>query len=251
MPETESQLIDTDTRYADPSDVGRYLRNIQFDNTSEPSQTEVEDILDGVSEEIDNLTNRAWRTRQVQDYEARINASYSQEKGRLRSRRRFGRQQYRSTRLTGERVTVNLPHLHLKDIDSGEGDEVTILQPRSENEITTQEGRGDAYVVDYRRGVLKIRVDYITKVAESSKSFLDLDENQRIKVSYRYGRSQIPQDIQRAAAKLAAAEIIETDAYGEVLPSGGENTPDQNQAAESLRNDAREVLSGYRYVNRV
>jgi len=251
MPALESKILETTETYATPENVERYLRNMTFTADSEPTESQVQDIIEEQADAVDNYTNRAWRERQVQDYEASYKASYQQKKGRHRAGKYGRTAKTRASRQIRQRVAFNLPHAELREIDSAEGDQLEILRPKDAKDITADEGRDSSYVVDERRGLVRVSISEITSTLSTSRTYLDLDESVKLRITYRYGRDQVPPRVRKATAKLAAAELIETDAYGEILPGGTENAPDQTTAAENLRESAYSTLAELRRKERV
>ena len=259
----ESELVDTSVDYADGDDIfGVYIRNKDYSNlssSSTPTQSQVDNLIARMSEYADTTTGRAWRIRKVADLTVSVKLSHTQKHSRHRRRRLRGRGM-RDQLNVDIRGYAELPHFHLQDIDSAQGDKIVVLEPRETNEITDNEGRdsGD-YVVDTRKGVIRPEIDLFTAVG--TRIHGPIIEDPRIRVTYRYGLTNattdndgdgvsdtVPGDVREAVAMLVAAKLIETDQYGELLPANTGDSPDIPQASKRLREDAEGILDRYRRV---
>lgn len=274
MPTVDTQLVDDDVVYCSPQDVFAHIRNKRYDDLPEDvdaatsagalTQAQVDRIIGSKSERADNYTKRAWRTRKVVDYVKNVDLSHLQKHPKHR-RRRFRRNGRRtSTAQAGQRVMVKLPHNHLKPIDPDEGDLVEMLFPRSSNDVTDEEGREEGqFVVDYRKGILRPTLQLLTPVGTQTQGpVLEEDMNQ-VRISYRYGfpkdvtdydadgdgvSDHVPEDVRDAVALLTAAQIVGSDQYGEMVPSGGEDSPSLSDAASTWKSDAMDTLKDFRRV---
>lgn len=257
-------LVD-DVRYAQPTDVETYIRNKSFDGSSDPTKTEVERVLDSMTERVDTLTGRAWRTRKVADRELAVKFSHRQRFFSA-TRRRFpasggGPRGRVFTRTVPQRGVVTLPHPQVRSIDSNAGDKVVVLNETSTTDITANEGRDqdEGWVLDERHGLLHIDIEnFLVGPLEGS----GLAHRPQVRVTYRYGTDEsspstaglsdsVPPDIREAVAMLTASKLLSTDQYGDLVVSGPENVPDQNQAAQNLREEAMENIMRYKYTARM
>lgn len=246
-----------DVPYAEVSDVEKYVRNKTFDTTSDPTESEVAAMIDEASEEVDSRTGRAWRTRTVSDRELRVNFSHKQER-QSTSRRRYpaatGSRGQTFTTAVSPRGVVNLPNPQVRSIDSAQGDSIVVLNRDSTTDITANEGRDvdEGWVLDERHGILYVDIENYLRGPLWGTG---LSDRPLVRVTYRYGTDEagndvsqsVPADIKRATAQLVAADLIETDQYGKVIASGPEGAPDQNQAAQRLRESANSTIDRYRY----
>ncbi|AGM11207.1 hypothetical protein M197_gp42 [Haloarcula hispanica tailed virus 2] len=248
-------LVDDTVQYCTTDDVERYIRNKSFDGTSDPTATEVDDMILGASEEVDDFTRRAWRTRKVAERELEVQMDHSVESAFERKRRLNSPQGF----LTPIRhwVQVYLPHQHIINIDSGQGDEILVLEPESTNDITADGGtrsEDSEWYLDGRKGILHIDP---TNFRVGPVRGAGMIQDPSVRVTYRYGLTSsdtdadnVPDDLPRAVrtatARLVAADLIDSDQYGAVLASGPENTPDQSTASQRLREEAWDALQRYR-----
>lgn len=250
-----NRLVDDDVVYCTTEDVERYIRNKSFDATTDPTEAEVADMIAGMSEEIDDRTRRAWRTRQVKDRQQMVEMDHTVESAFERKRRLNTPGGF----LTPIRhwVQVFLPHQHIKDISTADGDAIEVLKPESVEDITAEGGSRTSdseWYLDNRKGILNIAP---TNFRVGPVRGAGMIQDPQVRVSYRYGRTSsdtdadsvpddLPRDLRTATAKLVAADLIDSDQYGSSLASGPENTPDQSTASSRFRTQAQDAIDKYR-----
>lgn len=250
-----NELVEDDVQYCTTGDVERYIRNKELSATSDPTESEVQEMILDASEEVDDHTRRAWRERKVSDRLLTVEFDHSVE-GALERRRR-------TTTPHGflnpieEWGMVFLPNQHIKAIDPDEGDSIEVFLQEDTPDITDEGGTRDEdakWYLDERKGVLYIDAsEFLVGPIYGSGMVV----NPQVRITYRYGMGgedtdadNVPDDIPRAVrmatAKLVASDLINTDQYGSMVASGPENTPDQSSAATRLRDQAFEALDRYR-----
>lgn len=277
MPTVDTQLVDSDVVYCSAADVFRHVRNKGYDDLPTDrsglsqgglSQRDVNDLIRNLSERADTLTKRAWRTRKVEDLELRVKFEHAQK--HARHRRRKNRRSNTYGYEDSSRAFVRLPHNHVKQIDAGKGDEVIVLNERSTNDITTDQGRDEGrYYLSTRKGVLRPDVRLFTPVTTASSGGRNLKNGSAsVRVTYRYGypanqfdytvdadtfgsaplsvSTQVPLDVRDAVGKMVAARLIESDQYGNLVPNAGDDTPNLGDAASRLRDTAIANLRDYK-----
>jgi len=277
MPVTETRLIDDDVVYCSPGDVFAHIRNKKYpDLPADPSALQtggltkkaVDDLIFRMSGKADTFTKRAWRTRKAEAVEKRVKFSHKQKSARHRRRRHRKRTQ--SGAETSSRAMVDLPHNHVKPIDEAEGDAVVVLNERSTNDVTTDEGRADgSYVLSNRKGVFRPDVRLFTPVATTTAGQDLRGGDYRVRVSYRYGfphsvtdyttgaetfgasttysvSTEVTQGVRDAVAMWVVARLIGGDQYGEVIPNTGDDSPDLSSAANQFKTGAKDELRNYR-----
>lgn len=269
----ESTLVDTDVVYCTGDDVFTHVRNKTYGDLSgstKPTQAQVDRLIYQMSEWADTQTGQAWRIRKVGGYEKRVKLSHKQKNSRHRRRRLRGTGRRENFGIS-PRGRVSLKHPHVKTIASAEGDKVEVLNPRSSDDITANEGResGD-FVVDQRSGVLKPDIQLFTAVGTQTHG--PTVENPRVRVTYRYGTpydtadhsgtpadfafddsnwsvsSTVPPDVRDAVALKVAARLISGDQYGELVPATGDDSPSLADAASSWKGEAEGLLKSYKRV---
>jgi hypothetical protein len=241
-------LLDTGVRYADPADVERFVRNKSFDATSDPTKGEVQEMLLEASDEIDKRARRAWRLRERDGLVRSVEWPREVERAYQRRRRRSSRHGFVDP--IDKWGVVSLDRARITSITS-----LTALLPESSSDITGNEGRNADWWVDERAGTLYVDAN-VFMVGPTRGS--GLISPARVDVTFRYGVDEqggssteavsqsVPPGIRRAAAKLVAADLLDSDQYGSVVASGPENVPDQSTAAARLREQAYEQVDSYR-----
>lgn len=208
---------DSDQGYCETTDVRRYFRVIEgdFGPDTDPTKSEVDEIILEMSDEIDRYTGHAWRERKVEDvyYDLDQTPYY------------FG---------SGTPIKLGKREI-VTPLDSSEGDKVEIYEGDQYEDWVSdpskEESRNGDYWVDETAGLLYIFRRWSTWSEPA------------VRVSYRYGNQEnIPRDVKNACARLVAAELLMTDQYSDLLPAGNDGAPDAMSAAERLEDKAYEKL---------
>ncbi len=191
--------------YCDPDDVQAYLQTTAtFDDSSTPTRADVERVINGVEDEIDDRTGHAWRPRRnvLEYHSARLD-------------RRF--------RWSALPVAyVQLEHWNIMELTSPQNvlevwnasAWVDWLEPA----LGKTEGRDADYFLLARQG----RV-YFMRGFPWYRLFPD-----GVRVTYNYGETEVWGDVHQLAVKMAAAEIMRTDTQRVV--AGGGLAPPEGQA---------------------
>jgi len=270
---SRSELIDDDVVYATGNDVFTHIRNKRFPDLPDTpanvganhpgvlTKEQVVDLIARFSERADKTTKRAWRERRVEDYEARVKFSHQLKRGRHRRRSRragLGNTTRRHTS-SGRRGMATLVHNDVIDVEK-----VEVLNPRSVDDITNDEGREDGtYIVDKRKGIIRPNVTLFVPVGTAAGRGRDI-ENARIRVTYTYGAdappddtvpdlvgdyklsTAVPPDVRDAVALMTAARLIGSDQYGELTPNQSGDSPSLSDAASTFRSEAEDTLTEYK-----
>ena len=181
------------TWYTTTEIVAGLLQVPVFNETTIPEREAVEDSINEAEDEIDRVTNHAWREKTI-----------TQEMHNLED---SGYRAY-----TG--VPLFLHHRKIKTLDNQKGDLIEIWDGSSwVDYITTyQEGRDKDFWLDYEQGVIFIR----TRPPFLPKVFI-------ARITYRYGESSVPKDIEKAATIMAAQDLLMSDDRSVLLPEGTSN----------------------------
>lgn len=240
-----STLVDEDTFYGEVSEVEAWIRNKEFSTSTDLTTDNVESKLKRASEKIDKLTGRAWRERRL-TLNKRVTVSKRQrdwyEKGR-KHRSSHGRGRRGLLNPIDPWALVTLPSKYVRELDPGEDDELVVLKPLAEEDITDEEGRDASWHLEIREGRLYVHVKEFS--VGPLRGGGGMVPKPKVRVSYRYGEDEIPADINEAAERWVAADLINTDSYGSVLGSGPDNTPDMTTGASELFAGTREILNQY------
>jgi len=241
-------LLDTGVRYADPGDVGRFVRNKEFSATSDPTVGQIQQMLLEASDEVDKRARRAWRLRERGGLVRTVEWPREVERAYQRRRRRSSRHGF--VEPIDKWGVVNLDRARVTSIES-----LTALLPESSEDITANEGRDADWYLDERAGTLHVDASTFMVGPIRGSGLID---PARVEVTFRYGEDEqggtntealsqsVPPAIRRATAKLVAADLLDSDQYGSVVASGPENVPDQSTAASRLREQAYDQVDSYR-----
>lgn len=241
-------LLDTGVRYAEPSDVERFVRNKSFDANSDPTQSQVEQIILEASDEVDKRARRAWRLRERSGLVRTVEFSGEIESAYQRKHRRSSRHGF--VKPLDKWGVVNLDRARVTSIES-----LKVLLPESTEDITANEGRNADWWLDERAGTLYVDAENFQVGPLRGSGMV---KPARVEVTYRYGEDEqggtntsalsqsVPAAVRRATAKLTAADLLDTDQYGSMVASGPENVPDQSSAATRLREQALDQVDSYR-----
>lgn len=259
----ETDVVDTDVVYCTGNDVFTHIRNKRFvdldgdvtdakDKAGATSLTkkQVVDLIARFSGTADTKTKRAWRRRRVTDFEVVVKFSHTQRRARHRRRRRTAGGMGRVVTHAGHRGFADLPHNHIVDLE-----QVEVLNPRSVDDITDNEGREDGdYVVDMRKGVIRPNVNLFVPTGRGTARDRDI-EDARLRVTYTYGHDPQPESVDDlygdfqlstvapsavvdAVALLTAARLVGSDQYGELVPQAGGDEPSLAEAVSAWKTEA-------------
>lgn len=237
MPETT--LVDASTFYGTVAEVETWVRNKEFSGTTDLTTTNMEDKLKRASDRIDQLTGKAWRERTVEGWEVSPSISHEQKRYYKTARPRTSPAGFMEP--IDPWTLINLQGRHVKSITSAQGDSIEVLLPREVADITAEEGRADGeWHLDETQGKLYIDVGNFSVGPVRGGGLV---ARPRVRLTYRYGRSTVPERINEAASKWVAADLINTDSYGAVLGGGPDNVPDMTTGASELFAGAMGVLN--------
>ena len=212
--------------YCDPSDVARYFRTLEdsdgFSFDTNPSKAEVEEFILEGSARVDRETGHAWRERTVKEEYHDLEGPYYYWAG---------------TPIKLQKREIRTP------LDTSKGDKMEFWDGEEwedwTNTSTFTEGRDGDYWINDTQGMI-----YIYRRRwwwERYKS---------IRITYRYGAEKIPKDVQQATALYTAASLIETDIYGDLLPTGADG-PNPSEVAQRLEERAEKMLKRRKEVRQV
>ncbi len=185
------------TNYTTAAKVASLLRLINssqtrltFSASTDPTLLEVENFILEAEDEIDRATNHAWRAASITNEYHNLSGLYT---GAYR-----------------QELPVKLNHRSIRTMVSGT-DKIEYWDGSSWIDMvaTLTEGRANDFWLDYTHGWIFF--------VNTKPSYGD----RGIRVTYRYGESSVPGDIQNICTLLAAAKIIASDTYKVVIPEGG------------------------------
>ena len=224
--ETETFYV-VDRLYTTPQRVSGLMRLIDnttqsrlvFNDSTDPSLAEVERFIMEAMGRIDRETNHAWRSTTV-TYE-------------------YHDIPYNSYNFLRSQFVIHLKHRKINTLVSGT-DKIEIWNGTEWEDLVLDangytEGRGNDYWLDYEQGVLYL----VTRKAWSLEK--------GIRVSYRYGDSSVPADIEQACTKLVVIDIAENDNYVVQLPEGVDNYGVMSKV-NSWKKDVERILYNHREI---
>ncbi|WP_457556323.1 hypothetical protein [Candidatus Pyrohabitans sp.] len=224
------------TTYTTPEKVASLLQIDKFPTgtgvsgrNSYPNTEEVERFINWAEDEIDRRTNHAWREVQVTEtHDAEI----------LREPSFPSPMYYRMTRpyFTWTCI-VHLQHRNIRQLSSANGDKLEIWDGSQWKDLLTTgtEARDGDFWVDYTNGTIYLKE-------------LPAHRRASVRVTYRYGETSVPKDIEEAATLLAAIFLLESEDYTMLLPEGTDKYPLQAKAevwkkrVEQILESRREIL---------
>ena len=203
---------------------GGSQERLVFDATSNPTKTEVEDLIEETEEIIDEHTEQSWKLNTLLRPEYHDFVSRYSRWGSYIDRGGY------------QIFSIKPKKANMKTFDTEEGDKIEVLQ-------------GDTwvdFVADKELGVGMYDGDYWIDYEENwiylFNDFPSTGQN-TIRITYRYGETSVPLGIRRACTLLVSATINERfEMYKQVDKDTG---PAMNMAKE-WRVQAYEWLKEYR-----
>jgi len=174
-----------------------------------PTDTTVETFINRAEDYIDQRLGHAFRSITVTDELHDLKIPYKPRLG----------------------VPVYLNHRKITTFSSGAGDVVGVWEGSTfENWLDTKtEGRADDFFVDYDKGIIYFRYTF------------PIYREASVKITYRYGESSVPKDIEDAATKLAAIDVMMQDDRSWLIPEGA-NSINIPGKIEEFKKDVERIL---------
>lgn len=210
---------DTSERYCDPSDVATYFDKIdEFTADTNPTESEVISLIMAKCDWIDSHTNHAWRERRIENEFHNLEGPYRWRSG----------------------MPIKLQRRDIRPLDPEKGDKLEFYRTDETGDGSNYEdwltaadresGRNGDYWVERSTGMLHIQ-----------RRAVFWRRYREFRITYRYGKNEVPQAIREAAAKLTAADLLEAQQYTITTP-GNDEAPQPENIAESWREQVREQL---------
>lgn len=228
-----------DKLYAQTDDVERLIRSANFTQNSNPSISDVEDLIDKRTRWVERRLPTAFRELKKEtqiDLEPHEMQKRNRRKRKRTRRRNHG---YVDSVFTTERwVKVKLEHYEIREIQKLE----LISSVGEPVDVTDQEG--DAYRINESTGVL--RIDYRNfKPTRSGRFGSDRLRDIHINIEYTYGFEYIPTEITSAVQKMVTRDIIMSDSFGETR-TDEDGFVSVDKWVDELEKEAKEELDQYR-----
>jgi hypothetical protein len=200
------------------------LVRLDPDGTTDPSQAEIESWINEAEDYIDAETMHSWRTVTITDETHDANRRWDA--------------------LLDREYAVTLRHRSVKTFSHVASDKIELWNGSVWKDIVDPlngctEDRNRDYWVDYVNGIVYL-VQQRPMVGKAM-----------IRVSYRYGEVAVPNDIAKAAAKLAALHVLETDYAKMAMPNGPGFEPPKASVIDRWQRDVERVIDIHREVKGV
>ena len=200
------------TYYTTPDKVASFLGVSAFTGTDQPSgvntlagTTEVESWINWAEDEIDRKTGHSWRSTLVEDEIYDIDQPYWD------ARFWYGRELPLFLHKRNLRTFVS--GTHKIEIYEGAGNWVDLV-------ANFTEGRNQDYWIDYKKG----------KIWFGNKR--PLFRRSGVRMTYAYGESNVPKDIEQCATLLTAVVMADSDNFRDFFVEGSNvQIPLQNKVA--------------------
>jgi len=199
--------------YCTIEDVSDFLR-IPITATTSPNKAQVEKIINRKEEYLDRRIGHTFgRNKQIVRENHDLALLYT----------------------FGWGTPIFLQHRNIRDLDAALGDKIEIWKGSSssyEDILTNTE----FYNFESTYGRLFLR-GYLFSIMRKN----------RVRVTYRYGDTTVPDDIEDACVKLTAIELLNTSFRMDVLPMGGSGV-DMKQSMNQWKEDVEEIIEERREV---
>lgn len=173
--------------YTDVIQVKQLLQTANISSSTNPSEDEINDLIDSYEDDFDESTGHAWRSKTITNEFQDLDPLLYE---------------------LGSGLPVHLDHRKVKTFSSAT-DKLEIWDGAQYVDwiANKTEGRADDFWVDYNQGIvyLNLRTSKYPKGA---------------RVTYRYGDSTVPKNIRMAITKMVVADIIMSDDKSMILVDG-------------------------------
>lgn len=189
----------------------------------ELDKTDVEEFILEAQDKIDKATGQAWRLRTVTQEYLNVDTDLINREG-------F--------------ALIELDHIHIQTLSSGAGDSLEVWEGNGFTDwlATRTEGRdGDYYIVE-DKGELYVRLGTFGVTTHTIIG----DPRNRVRITYRYGLTTVPKDIQRATRLLAAVILVQGFVLGEQGEGTGLNQISLESRSQTWERQAWSIINRYR-----
>lgn len=207
--------------YCTASDVASFLGlgADYFTSSDNPTQSEVEAIIEMQEDFIDNLTHHAWRESQANSGKYEYHTM-----GRIGGRR---------TWFMWLGFPIYLKYRRVKQFDSEEGDAFDFYNGKDWEDWLTEKTEGTDYWVDYDNGIVFV-YGYWRWIGLKDYS---------VRFRYRYGEPTVPKDIKLCTIMLTAMHLVTVTDRLFLLPEGaGTGAITAREKIERWKEEADTIL---------
>ena len=143
--------------------------------TSDPTLAQLEDLINQTEDEIDDRTQHAWRTKTITSEMHDIINNYQWGRG----------------------IPIHLFHRNIKTLTGASGDKLEIWDGSNYDDVI---GNSERFNVLEEMGIVYLR-GYVFSIFREN----------RIRITYRYGETVIPNDIKEACIIGTLMRLLESD----------------------------------------
>jgi len=204
--------------YCGTSDVKRILQNkFAFSASTSPTDTEVAETIEDVQDEIDQITQHAWREKTVTNEFYNFPIEFP------------GHRYY-----LDPGIPIYLRHRNIMEMSTATGDKIELWDggtAYTDYVATKTQNRNNDFWVDHEKGIIYLKIFFPFYIEKAAR------------ITYRYGGSATPpKDIRRAASYMAAIELIENDDKSDLLNDTGINQLEYSTKLERMQKKVDKIL---------
>lgn len=199
--------------YTSAKKVADFMGVSEFTDSTTPTLDKIINLINAAQDMIDDRTHHAWREKTVTDELYDL----------FEKQYKFG---------TGR--AIYLKRRKIRTFSSSSGDKLEIWNGGTwEDWISTKtEGRAEDYWVDYERGVIYLRLTFVAYYEKS------------VRATFRFGETSVPYDIQMAATKIVARDLLYQEDKTFLLPEGSSQISWRDKL-DKMDEDIDEILNNH------
>lgn len=137
--------------------------------------------------------------------------------------------------MAGKGHPFKLPHRNIREIDPDKGDKIEMRGIGQEFTDITDDT--EAYWLDYNEGRIYIRKWFVSSPKAS------------LRLTYRYGHDDIPEDIQRATTLKAGLSYLQTDWFRGKVPEGPDFSPNKSETIREWNEEIERIIASRQSVS--
>lgn len=231
--------------YATVDDVNDILRSFNFTADTNPTQTQVQNLLSKKTRYVEKQIPTSFRDLEITDLSISGTASSKQKRDKNTFRANNGsvrsRGGLRHNATTDTDIKFQLPHYFVQSLDK------LVLKTSSGSRTVDLDNPEDdkIYELNKRDGSIRVDYRYFPNTGDGTASSNRLNDV-RIEVSYVYGKNYLEEDITEATAKLVVYDLINSDAFSEIR-SDEDAFISLDTFTSRIKDDADEIINEYKY----
>lgn len=199
--------------YTTPASVAGVLRLGGFTMSTIPDVVEICNKIADAEDSISQRTRHSWKVETVTDEVHSLHATeHHIDNG----------------------TPIHLQHRKIREFDTDEGDKLEIWDGSNDVDWITDktEGRANDFWVDYINGIVWVRTLFMVTRREDD-----------MKVTYRFGETSVPKDIEKVTNFIVAKEIVYSEDWSVALPAGEGSNMDYAGKVRAWTKEINDILS--------